>query len=77
MDMAWASLFFLISIGFFLVSVLGSIFWVWMLIECATKEPNEGNDKIVWILVIIFTHVIGAAIYLFARRPQRIAKYGR
>jgi len=24
----------------------GTIFWVWMLIDCATKEPSEDNDKI-------------------------------
>ena len=54
----------------------GTILWVWMLVDCATKEPSEGNDKIVWILVIVLTHFIGALIYLLARRPQRIQMYG-
>ncbi len=48
-----------------------------MLIDCLMKEPSEGNDKLVWALVIIFTHWLGALIYLIARRPQRIAKFGR
>lgn len=52
-----------------------TVFWVWMIIECATKEPAEGNDKLVWILIIVFTHWIGAAIYYFVRRPERIAKF--
>ena len=52
-------------------------FWVWMLIDCATKEPSEGNDKVIWILVIVLTGWIGALVYYFARRPQRIAKFGR
>ena len=43
-----------------------------MLIECATKEPSEGNDKLIWLLVIIFTQLIGALIYYYVRRPQRI-----
>ena len=43
---------------------------------CATKEPSEGNDKVIWILVIVLVHFIGALIYFFARRPQRIARYG-
>ncbi|MBS1122036.1 MAG: hypothetical protein H6Q90_4264 [Deltaproteobacteria bacterium] len=51
--------------------------WVWTLVDCAMKEPSEGNDKIVWILIIVFAGVIGAAIYFFARRPQRMAKFGR
>ncbi len=63
--------FFLI----FVVFIMG--FWLWMLVEAATKEPSQGNDKIVWILVILFTHFIGALIYFLARRPERIRLYGQ
>jgi len=62
---------------FLLIGIGGTVLWVWMLVDCATKEPSEGNDKIVWILVIVFTHFIGALIYLLARRPKRIQLYGR
>ena len=59
------------------LGLLGTVLWIWMLIDCATKEPSTGNDKIVWILVIALTHWIGALIYLLVRRPQRIAQTGR
>ncbi len=59
-----------------LIGVAGTVFWIWMLVECATKEPAQGNDKIVWILVIVLTHWLGALIYYFFRRPQRIAQFG-
>ena len=60
-----------------LALVLGaSVFWVCMIIDCATKEPARGNEKIIWILIIILTHWIGALIYYFVRRPQRIAELG-
>jgi CBS domain containing-hemolysin-like protein len=60
-----------------LALVLGaSVFWVLMIIECATKEPAYGNEKIIWLLIIILTHWIGALIYYFVRRPQRIAELG-
>ena len=52
-------------------------FWIWMLIDCATNEPSEGNDKVVWILVIVLTGWIGALIYLLARRPNRKALLGK
>jgi hypothetical protein len=52
-------------------------FWVWMIVDCATKEPSEGNDKLIWILVILLTSWLGAAIYYFVRRPKRIATHGR
>jgi prolipoprotein diacylglyceryltransferase len=61
---------------FILLAVTGVIFWIWMIVECATKEPNQGNDKIVWILIIVLTGWIGGLIYYFVRRPQRIAQYG-
>ena len=53
------------------------IFWIWMIVEVATKEPSQGNDKIVWLLVVIFTHWIGALIYFLARRPERMRLYGK
>ena len=48
-----------------------------MLIDCAVEEPSKGNDKVVWAMIIIFTQVIGAAIYLLVRRPQRMAELRR
>jgi hypothetical protein len=54
-----------------LLFIAGSIFWIWMLIEAATKERTTG-DKILWVLIIIFTHVIGALIYFFVKyNPRR------
>lgn len=63
-------------IPFLLIGVLGTVFWIWMLVDCATKESNQGNDKIVWVLVIAITHFLGAAIYFFVRRPERIRLLG-
>ena len=60
----------------FLISLAATAFWVWMLVDCLMKEPSEGNDKVIWALVIVFTHLLGALIYYFLRRPQRIQQYG-
>ncbi|MEI7958311.1 MAG: PLD nuclease N-terminal domain-containing protein [Verrucomicrobiota bacterium] len=77
----FASIEFLLIPLFFLamisLGVAGTVLWIWMLIDCATNEPSEGSDKIVWILVILFTHGLGALIYLLARRPERKRLYGR
>jgi hypothetical protein len=62
---------------FLAVAVLAIVFWIWMIVDCATNEPAEGNDKIIWILIIIFTHWIGALIYFLVRRPQRLQRLGR
>lgn len=59
------------------IGLLGTVFWIWMIIEVATKEPENGNDKIVWILVVVLAGVIGAAVYYFVRRPERMKKFGK
>ena len=59
------------------IGLLGTIFWIWMLIDCAINEPSEGNDKIIWILIIVFTSFLGAILYFLIRRPRRKAEFGR
>ena len=61
----------------FVIGFGGTILWLWMLVDCATKEPGEGNEKVVWVLIIALTHWIGALLYLLVRRPRRVARYGR
>jgi len=65
-----AILFTLIVVALFL---LASLFWLWMLVDCAMNESGDGNDKLVWIIIIVFTHFIGAVLYFLFRRPQRFA----
>ena len=57
---------------------VGSIaFCIWMLIDCLKNEPSEGNDRIVWLLVILLLQGLGALIYFFVRRPVRMKELGR
>jgi prolipoprotein diacylglyceryltransferase len=57
---------------FALVALAGLAFWVWMIIDCVTNEPSVGNDKLSWIIVIVFAQVIGAFIYYFVRHCKRL-----
>jgi len=59
-----------------LLVVLVHVFWVWMLVDCLMNESSEGNDKLVWALVIVFTSVLGATIYYLVRRPRRRDELG-
>jgi len=43
--------------------------WIWMLVECLTKEV--GQERLIWVLVILLAGFIGALIYLIVRRPKR------
>jgi hypothetical protein len=51
--------------------LMGTIFWVRMIVECATKESDP--ERLIWIIILVFTYLIGAALYYFVRRPARIA----
>lgn len=62
---------------FLLIGIGGTILWIWMIVDCATNEPSKGNDKLIWILIIVLTHWIGALIYLLVRRPKRIQELGK
>lgn len=60
------------------VGVVGlMVLWIWTLIDCIKNESTEGNERIVWVVVIAVTHWIGALIYLIVRRPQRKTILGR
>ncbi len=62
--------------GFNGIAIFALIFWIWVLIDCVTKESSEGNDKIVWTLIILFAPLLGALGYYFIRRPERIKALG-
>jgi len=42
---------------------IAAIFWIWMLIDCLTNNFKKDIDKLIWAVVIIFLHVLGALIY--------------
>jgi hypothetical protein len=54
-----------------------SAFMIWMIVECATKEPREGHERLIWIIITVFVPYLGALAYYLIRRPERIrAAYG-
>ena len=54
-----------------LIGILGTIFWIWMAVDCATNKRLKDNEKLLWMLLIIFTHFLGGLIYFFAGRTPR------
>ena len=77
MEMMAFGVFSILMCSIGIIAILGSIFWVWMIVDCANNEPTGSNDKIVWLLVIILVHFVGALVYYFVRRPERIRMFGR
>lgn len=48
-------------------------FWIWMLIDCATKEENQ-NQKILWIILMVLAGFICAPLYFLLRKLPRKPK---
>ena len=67
----------LVELFVLLVALPITVLWIWALLDCITKEPDTGNSKLVWVIVIAVTGIVGAGLYLVVRRPQRRVQFGR
>lgn len=62
-------------LAFLVVAAIGLAcfaFWIWMLIHAITNKGLTDTEKIIWVLVVLFLHVLGALIYFFMGRPKAI-----
>ena len=56
-----------------LIGLLMFAFWIWAIVSCINNPALDGTQRIIWILVLIFLHALGALIYFLAaprRRPS-------
>jgi uncharacterized RDD family membrane protein YckC len=65
-----AGLGILVILFFIALAVLAFVFWIWMLIDAIKNPGLSGTERIVWVLVIVFLHFLGALIYFFAGRRR-------
>lgn len=66
----------LLAPGFMMFGILIVVFflafWAWMIVDCAKRNfKSNSNEKIVWILVILFAKVVGALIYFFVVKNRK------
>lgn len=68
--------------GLFFMLVTGVLglayfaFWLWMLIHAVTSKGLGDGEKVGWVLVIFFLHIVGPLIYFFIGRPKGTAAFG-
>ena len=53
-----------------LLSILAFGFWIWMLVDCLQNNKLQGNNKLVWVVVVVFLHFLGALLYFLIERPK-------
>jgi hypothetical protein len=54
--------------GLFAIALFA--FWIWMLIHAITNKGLTDVEKLIWVLVVIFLHALGALIYFFVGKPK-------
>jgi hypothetical protein len=65
------------AIMFFFLILLGlalCVFWIWMLVSAILNKGLNGTEKVIWVLVIIFLHFLGAFLYLLLGHPKRLSQ---
>lgn len=67
-------IYFVFIGGFIVIGILGTILWVWMLVDCAKREFKNENDKLLWILVIVLANTVGAIVYYFIIKREQDKK---
>ena len=64
-------LFTLLALFVFPIVLALFVFWIWMLVEAVQNKGLFEGEKIAWVLVIVFTHWLGALLYFLIGHPKR------
>jgi hypothetical protein len=62
-----------LALLFFLaIALVATIVWIWALVD-AVRVPDDSmfraGNRLIWVLVIVFGHLLGAIVYLAVGRP--------
>ena len=47
------------------------VFWIRMIIQCSSDQSIKSDERVLWILLLIFINLPGAIIYYLVRRPRK------
>lgn len=63
--------FGIMSIFMLILSIAALGVWIWALVDAIQNPRLDGTMRLVWVLVIVFTNLIGALVYLAIGRSRR------
>lgn len=53
-----------------ILGLAGLALWIWALVDAIKNPALDSNERLIWILVIVFASWIGAIIYLAIGRKK-------
>lgn len=62
------------GIAFLLVLLAASVVWIWALVDAVRVKDEDAyraGNKMVWVVVIAVTHLVGSVLYVLFGRPRR------
>ena len=63
----------LLVLIFLAIGIAAFAFWIWAIVD-VVKVPDDlmfkAGNRLIWVLVIVLTGLIGAIIYLVVGRPE-------
>jgi hypothetical protein len=49
----------------FALSILSFVFWIMMLVDSIKRKFKRSDERLIWVIVIVLTGIIGSLIYYF------------
>ncbi len=57
---------------FFVAIILGgTAFWIWMIVDVATRKFKKDDERIAWVLVVVLAGLLGSIIYFFVVKTSK------
>jgi hypothetical protein len=66
----FGGMFILVYCCLIIFSLAAFGFMVWMLIDVLKRTDAEMPNKTMWILIVLFTGIIGSLVYFFTERKK-------
>ncbi|MBW3598688.1 MAG: PLD nuclease N-terminal domain-containing protein [Planctomycetes bacterium] len=57
-----------------ILGLVGFVLWIWALVHAIRNPALDSNERLIWVLVIIFLQLIGALIYVIVARKGEARK---
>lgn len=50
------------------ILLLPTVIWIWLLVDCIKREEFKYGSKLMWVLLFLFTNMIGMILYYFLEK---------
>lgn len=53
-----------------IISLLLTVFWIWMLVHAIRNKGLSDGEKVAWVLAVVFLPFLGSVLYCIIGRPK-------